>query len=204
MKILIAEDDPVSRHMLQARLVEWGYDVQMAVDGVEAWEALHSADAPRLAIVDWVMPGLDGPEFCRRARRDPAVRSTYIILLTAREGRQDLVAGLQSGADDYVTKPFDSEELQARIQVGIRVLGLQGELAARVTELEEALGKVRQLSGLLPICSYCKKVRDDRNYWQQVENYVARHSSAQFSHSICPDCFEKVVKPQLPPTGRTP
>jgi phosphoserine phosphatase RsbU/P len=197
MKILIAEDDPVSRRVLQAQLVKWGYDVIMAADGTEAWEALRSADAPHLAIIDWMMPGLDGPEVCRRARQDAATRTTYIVLLTARGERQDLVAGLQAGADDYVIKPFDNEELQARIQVGIRVLGLQGEVAARVRELEEALGKVRQLSGMLPICSYCKKIRDDQNYWQQVESYVTRHSSAQFSHSICPDCYNTIVKPQM-------
>ena len=108
-----------------------------------------------------------------------------------------MITGLQAGADDYVTKPFDHEELRARVQVGIRIIELQTMLERQVVELQDALTRVRQLSGLLPICSYCKKVRDDGNYWQQVEQYVSTHSNVQFSHGICPDCYAKVVQPQL-------
>ncbi len=197
MKILIAEDDPVSRRLLEATLAKWGYEVVVTPDGAEAWKALRARGAPPLAILDWMMPEMDAPEICRRVRHDPKARSTYVILLTALGQKKDIVAGLQAGADDYVTKPFDPEELRARIQVGVRVLELQGQLADRVRELEEALGNVKQLSGLLPICSYCKKVRDDRNYWQQVEAYVTEHSQAKFSHSICPGCYERVIKTQL-------
>jgi response regulator RpfG family c-di-GMP phosphodiesterase len=102
------------------------------------------------------------------------------------------VAGLDAGADDYVVKPFDQEELRARVQVGIRVLKLQRSLADRVTELELALDRVNQLQGLLPICCYCKRIRDDRNYWHQVEAYIENHSDAQFSHGVCPECIEKL------------
>ena len=143
------------------------------------------------------MPGMDGVEVCERARKAPATRSIYIILLTARGRPEDVVAGLQAGANDYVTKPFDQEELRARVQVGVRVAELQRQLAERVRELEGALSQVKQLGGLLPICSYCKKVRDDKNYWQQVEAYVGDHSEARFSHSICPDCYETIVKKEL-------
>ncbi|HEU4403323.1 MAG TPA: response regulator transcription factor [Candidatus Polarisedimenticolia bacterium] len=197
MKILIAEDDPVSRRVLEATLVKWGFEVVLAPDGSHAWAALQAEGAPSLAVLDWMMPGLDGPEVCRRARQEEGTRATYIILLTAKGRREDLVAGLQAGANDYVTKPFDQDELRARVQVGVRMVELQRLLAARVVELEEALSRVKQLSGLLPICSYCKKVRDDKNYWQQVESYVGTHSEAQFSHSICPDCFESIVKPEI-------
>jgi hypothetical protein len=96
-----------------------------------------------------------------------------------------------------VTKPFNREELRARVQGGARVVELQRSLAERVEELEQALARVKQLQGLLPICSYCKKIRDDRNYWQQVEAYIGEHSEAVFSHGICPDCFDKFVKPEL-------
>jgi DNA-binding response OmpR family regulator len=197
VKILIAEDDPVSRRMLQGMLAEWGHEAVAAADGGEAWRALQDDGAFRLAVLDWVMPVLDGIEVCRLVRRRPTPTPPYLILLTARDAKADIVAGLRSGANDYVTKPFDREELQARVQVGCRVVDLQQSLADRVRELEAALAQVKQLYGLLPICSYCKKIRDDQNYWQQVEAYLGAHSGAQFSHSICPECYEGVVKPKL-------
>src|SRR5207248_10993171 len=104
-----------------------------------------------------------------------------------------IVEGLTAGADDYVIKPFDRAELKARINAGERILRLQAELAARVKELEFALASVKLLQGLLPICCYCKKIRDDKNYWQQVDTYVLDHSVIRFSHGICPDCLEQQV-----------
>jgi len=197
VKILIAEDDEVSRRMLQVFLLRWGFDVVIAEDGAEAWRVLEGGDAPKLAILDWMMPVLDGVEICRRVRLAPRASPAYLILLTARGDNKDIVRGLDAGADDYVTKPFNQEELRARLNVGVRVVELQTNLADRVIELERALAGVNQLQGLLPICSYCKKIRDDKNYWQQVEGYISSHSEAQFSHGICPDCYENIVKPEL-------
>ena len=197
MKVLIAEDDPVSRRVLEVTLAKWGHDVVITCDGADAWQELKSKDAPKLAILDWMMPGMDGLEVCRKVRETPGFQPTYIILLTAKDQKEDIVAGLQAGADDYVTKPFDREELRARVQVGVRIVELQMSLADRVRELRDALSQIKQLQGLLPICSYCKKIRDDQNYWRQVEDYVTEHSEAQFSHGICPDCYEKFVKPEL-------
>ena len=125
-------------------------------------------------------------------RRELPLANMYLMLLTARESRGDLVAGLDAGADDYITKPFDAEELRARVQVGVRVLTLQKSLAERVEELQAALSNVKQLRGLLPICSYCKRIRGDDQYWQQLEGYIAEHSDAQFSHGICPTCYAAV------------
>lgn len=196
MKILVAEDDPVSRRVLETTLQKWGYDVVSVSDGEQAWAVLSSETAPPLAILDWMMPEVDGTELCRRVR-ELLQRPIYIILLTARGSKEDVVAGLQSGADDYVTKPFDREELRARVQAGIRIVTLQAELAERIEQLQEALARVKQLQGLLPICSYCKKIRDDQNYWIQVEQYIAEHSDAQFSHGICPDCYRRYVQPEL-------
>ena len=197
MKILIAEDDEVSRLMLEATLVKWGHDTTVVTDGEAAWAILQQPEAPSLAILDWMMPGLDGPEICRRLRQLPEQKPTHVILLTTKSRKEDLVAGLEAGADDYITKPFDRGELKARLEVGVRLVDLQHILAARVCELEEALSNNRQLRGLLPICSYCKKIRSDGNYWQQIESYIREHTDTDFSHGICPECYTTEVRPQL-------
>ena len=170
-------------------------------DGEEAWNALKREDAPRLAVIDWMMPGFEGPEVCRRVRAMARPVPTYIILLTAKGGSDDIVTGLESGADDYLAKPFDRNELRARVRVGERVVSLHQGLADRVQELETALTQVKQLKGLLPICAYCKSVRDDKNYWQRVETYIAANSDARFSHGICPDCWKGVVEPEFAAQG---
>ena len=192
MRALIADDDRGTAAILSKTLQRWNIEVAVAHDGTTAWDLLGAGAAPSLAIVDWMMPGLDGPELCHRIRQDPSLAHMYVILLTGRDKRADLVAGLDAGADDYMVKPFDTEELRARVQVGIRVVTLQERLADRVAELQSALSRVKQLSGLLPICSYCKRIRSDQDYWEQVDSYVAQHSDAQFSHGICPQCYETV------------
>lgn len=204
MKVLIAEDDPVSRRYLEVALRNWGYQVLTAKDGTGAWEILNQHGSPPLAILDWMMPEIDGAQLCRMIRESSSLAKMYVILLTARAGHENAAAGLQAGADDYVTKPFDRKELRARVHVGARVAQLQASLAERIRELEEALTKVKQLQGLIPICSYCKKIRDDKNYWRQVESYLAEHSEAQFSHGICPECYEKLLRAERgKPTGET-
>ena len=192
MKTLIAEDDSVSRRLLQAALQKWGFEVTVTTQGREAWEALQQPGAPSLLILDWLMPEIDGVEICRRIRASEALKSSYVILLTSRGSKEDIVEGLEAGADDYVTKPFDHGELRARVQVGARVIGLQNALAERVHQLEEAIASVKTLQGLLPICCYCKKIRDDGNYWHRVESYISGHANVRFSHGICPDCNDKL------------
>ena len=194
MRILIADDDPASRRLLEATLTRWGYEVVVTSDGEQAWQAVESADPPPLFILDWLMPAMDGVDVCRKARARKNARSAYIILLTSRSSKEDLIAGLEAGADDYVTKPFDPQELQARLHVGCRVIELQRTLAARVEELEAALSREKHLQGLLPICCYCKKIRDDSNYWHQVESYVTQHANVHFSHSVCPECTAQFRK----------
>lgn len=182
---------------LLERLLEGEYEVLPARDGVEAWEALLAENPPQLAVLDWLMPRMDGIEVCRRVRRHPGMASTYLILLTSRDHIKDILAGFEAGADDYLVKPCDPEELRARVRVGRRVVELQSALAAHVTQLEQALASVRQLQGLLPICSYCKRIRNDENYWEQLETYVSEHSEASFSHGICPNCYQSIMKPQI-------
>jgi DNA-binding response OmpR family regulator len=192
MHVLIAEDDRVTGEILARTLQRWNYDTTLVTDGSEAWARLSTTAEATLAILDWMMPGIDGPDVCRRVRAERPDAHMYLLLVTAREARTDVVAGLDAGADDYVVKPFDPEELRARVAVGARVLALQQKLAERVGELQDALASVKQLRGLLPICSYCKRIRDDNQYWQQVEGYITDHSDAKFSHGICPSCFDKL------------
>ncbi len=196
-RILIAEDDMVSCRLLEATLLRHGYEVVVTRDGAEAWAGMDRPDAPKVAILDWMMPNISGVEVCERVRARTTDQPPYLMLLTARGTRDDIVSGLNAGANDYLTKPFDASELLARVRVGLRVVELQAALASRVRELEVALDNVKKLEGLLPICSYCKKIRNDQNYWQQVESYVGENAGVRFSHGICPDCFEKEIKPQL-------
>ena len=191
MKILVAEDDTISRRMLETMLGRWGFEVVVAKNGNEAWQAVQAPDAPNLAILDWMMPEMDGIEVCRRMRQQSKCNSIYIILLTSRARKEDIVVGLEAGANDYLTKPFDHNELRARIQVGRRIVELQSALETRVRELQEALANIKTLHGLIPICSHCKKIRDDKGYWNRVEVYISQRSNAEFSHGICPTCLEK-------------
>lgn len=197
MKILIAEDDEISRRVLQVTLTNAGHEVMVTVNGAEAWTILEKDDSPNLAILDWMMPEMDGLEVCRRARQQPTATPVYIILLTAKAQKSDVVQGLEAGANDYILKPFNRDELHARVRVGETVVNLQQNLAAQVAELENALAQVKLLQGILPICSYCKDIRNDQNYWQKLDIYVTAHSEAQFSHSICPACYDSVVSKQL-------
>jgi diguanylate cyclase (GGDEF)-like protein len=144
MRILIADDSIVSRHLLDATLRKWGYEVVVACDGLEAWNALQAGDSPRIAILDWVMPGLTGPEVCKRVRENSRSSDgsyTYLLLLSSKSQREDLIEGLESGADDYLTKPFDQHELKVRLRAGIRIIDLQRELMAAQEKLQEQATK---------------------------------------------------------------
>lgn len=193
MNILIAEDDPVSGRILQKTLTAWGYDVLVATDGGVAWDILQQPDAPSLAILDIMMPEMDGCEVCRKVRQLPSLIQPYLILLTALSSKKDLVKGIQAGANEYLTKPFHRAELKVRVEGGMRMLELQRILSARVAELEVALSQVKQLQALLPFCSHCHKVRDDQNYWQKIDRYISERIDVEFTHGICPKCLEQVT-----------
>jgi len=174
----IIEDDPTSRIVLSATLKKLGHQVTAATGGAEALAVFDDVNVPVL-ISDIVMPDVNGLELCRRVRALNRPRYTYIILLTAVGSKSGYLEGMKAGADDFINKPFDKEQLAARLVVAERILSLQTE--------------VKQLAGLLPICSHCKKVRDDRNYWQQVESYIAERTDAKFTHSYCPDCMKEAL-----------
>ena len=140
---------------------------------------------------------MDGVDVCAWLRQQPWGQIRYVLMLTALDKEDNIVDGLNAGANDYLTKPFRRNELEARVRVGERVVELQEQLAQRVADLEAALLQVKTLQGLLPICSYCKKIRDDKNYWTQVEGYIEEHANVSFSHGICPDCYTSIVEPEL-------
>jgi DNA-binding response OmpR family regulator len=191
MRILIAEDDASSRLALSAVLKRLGYEVVAVGDGEAAWAALQVADAPKIAVLDWEMPGLTGVEVCQRARAAAGNGNKYLILLTSRAEKREIVEGLEAGANDYITKPFDEGELMARVRVGERIIDLEQQLRNRVTELEEALAHIKFLQGILPICMFCHRIRDDEESWRRIEDYLMEHADVQLSHGLCPVCFEK-------------
>jgi CheY-like chemotaxis protein len=197
LRVLVADDEPVSRTVVGAMLKKAGYEVTFAPDGEQAWQQLTAPNPPAIALLDWEMPGLAGPEVVQLIRSRGEQAPTYVILLTSRDSSADIVAGLKAGANDYVTKPANEDELVARVNVGARVVELQLALAERVRSLEEALANVKALQTLLPMCAYCKSIRNDQNYWEKVETYFHDHSGVSFSHSYCPTCYERFVKPQL-------
>lgn len=180
MKVLIADDESIARARMESFLSQWGYDFISCSDGTWAWQELTSDEPhPELAILDWEMPGIDGPELCRRIHQTPDLKTIYVLLVTSRDEKEDIIKGLESGANDYLIKPVDKDELYARLKVGVRTVELQNELT--------------RIKGLLPICSYCKKIRNDKNYWEQVESYISKYSKAQFSHGVCPECCKKYL-----------
>jgi len=194
--ILVVEDSKTTLAIIKKFLSKWGYNVLTAEDGNIAWVMIQKYK-PKLVLLDWLAPGLDGVSICRKLREADYDDFVYIIMITALTDKEAIVYGLSSGADDYMTKPFEPEELKAKIDVGWRALNLETELENKIQQLETNLEEVKKLSGLLPMCSYCKKIRNDANYWNNVEEYISAHSEAEFNHGVCPDCYEKHVVPQL-------
>lgn len=198
MKILIAEDDYTTRLMLQVIFEKWKYTVTTAEDGNQAWNILKRTDQqPQIAVIDWGMPKMDGLELCQKTRELERENPIYIIMLTGRNTTDDIVDGLDAGADDYITKPFNENELRARIRVAERIVRIQDSLTSTVAELSQALEHVDTLQGILPICMHCHSIRSDDEAWHRLEKYIENHSMAQFSHSICPECIRKHYPEEL-------
>lgn len=180
MNILVAEDDPVASKILSLTLQQVGHEVIVVPNGAAAWEAFVE-NPVRLVVSDWMMPELDGLQLCRRIRERMDRDYTYFILLTANHaGRDNLALAMEAGIDDFLQKPLDREAIWMRLRVAERIL--------RFTR------QILQLGELLPICSYCKKIRDDDAYWQQFEAYIQEHTGTHFSHGVCPDCFDQQIR----------
>ena len=182
MRVLVVEDEAGTRKLLAGRLTKLGYEVTEAANGLDGWRLFQRQEFP-LVLCDWMMPELDGPGLCCRIRACKPRRYTYLILITALSGKSNYMAGIDAGADDLLTKGTDPDLLNARLHVARRILALHDE--------------VKQLQGLLPICQYCKRIRDEDNEWTPIETYISDHSAADFSHGICPECEERYVRPQL-------
>lgn len=183
MKVLAVEDDPVALAVLTRALQRLGHEVVAVRDGAAAL-ALLATDPVRVVVSDWVMPGVDGLELCRRVRARHDSDYVYFILLTSQlPSEENQRAAIEAGVDDFLQKPVQVQELWMRLRVAERIVSFATQ--------------VRQLEEILPICGYCKKVRDDSNYWQQIESYINARTGTDFSHSICPDCYARVILPQL-------
>lgn len=190
--VLVADDERSTRLVLERLLCKQGYRVQLAGGGAEAWNILRQDDAPQLVLLDRMMPRMDGIEVCHKIRSRSNDRRTYIIMVTVLGDSGEVAAGLDAGADDYVVKPVVPDELRARVDVGWRLLTIQNQLVTQAAELRAALAQVKTLRGFIPICCGCKRIRDDQDYWREVEEYISEHTEAHFSHGLCPECLERL------------
>jgi phosphoserine phosphatase RsbU/P len=191
-RILVADDDPVIRRVIQRAIEVGGWNVQAVADGDQAWAALIGADPPRIAVLDWQMPGVEGIELCRRVRERADSHYAYLLMLTARTRTEDVVVALDAGADDYIMKPFHAEELRSRLRVAERIIHLEASVEERVRELEGERRRSAQLEGLLPICMHCKRIRDEHQQWAPLEEYIGQRTEATFTHGLCDDCHRRL------------
>ena len=188
VNILVVDDARENLLLLTKCLESAGYEVRPATSGKAALEGA-SKYLPDLVLLDINMPEMDGYQVCESFKRDEKLKDIPIIFVSALDAPSDKVKAFKVGGVDYVTKPINFEEVRARVSTHLKIAHLQNENRKTIEELRKALGEVKALKGLLPICSNCKKIRDDGGYWSSVESYVSAHSDAEFSHSVCPDCM---------------
>ena len=187
MKILVAEDHRTMQLAIVTALETLGHQVVSADDGEQAWGVLAGDRTIRTVVCDWRMPQLDGLGLCRRVRQEREDYVSFILLTFEQPSKENLAEAFQAGVDNFLGKPVDTHQLQLCLHVAARVLDFTSE--------------IKRLQSFLPICSYCKKVRDDRQYWQQIELYITERIGTRFSHGICPGCYEKHIVPELKKLG---
>jgi len=186
MKILTVEDDPVAHAVLSDSLTAFGHEVVSASNGEEGWQLLRR-DAIRLVVCDWAMPVVDGLELCRRVRKLKTDYVYFILLTAVSASDQNRDVALAAGIDDFMPKPIDFQDMKMRLHVASRII--------------EYTSHIRQLESFIPICSYCKNIRDDQSYWHKIERYISERTGSAFSHSVCPVCYDKHIVPQLKELG---
>lgn len=189
--ILVVDDDPDIRSATARLLGKAGYSVAEAGNGTEGIRVIQET-RPDMVLLDVVLPDMDGHTVCQRIKTDQNMKGTYVLMVSgSRTASDDQSEGLEIGADGYINRPIPNRELLARIHAMFRIIHAERERDRLIGELQEAFARIKTLSGLLPICSYCKKIRDETGYWSQVEVYIQKHSDADFSHSICSECMKK-------------
>jgi CheY-like chemotaxis protein len=193
--VLIVDDVPENLQVLGNNLKNIACRIAFATGGIQALRMIEQVQ-PDMILLDIMMPDMDGLELCRKLKSSLDTSEVPVIFLTAKNEGEDIVEGFRAGAVDYVTKPFNSDELLARVRTHLELKKIRDEQKDLIEELQQALAEVKRLSGLIPICTYCKKIRDDEGYWGRVEKFIAQRSDAQFSHAICPDCLDEHFPPE--------
>ncbi len=196
-RVLVAEDNESARTALVLLLQHHGYDVTVTSDGQAAFKVLLGSDAPQIALLDWELPHLDGLHVCSAVRSMPHRPYTYIVMVTARDRPEDVLAAFSAGVDDFLSKPVDIAQVLARLRCGKRVIALEEHCAKRIGDLKKAHDEVRQLKRLLPICMCCKKVRNDGAYWQEIAVYAREQNRDNLSYGICPSCLDSVLTGEM-------
>jgi len=181
--ILVVDDQPFYQEVLLSFFENLQFKTRIADSGEQALQMLERF-VPDLILLDVMMPGMDGFETCRRIKADEQKAKIPVIFMTSLDSIEDKIAGFEAGGVDYITKPFHQEEILARVTAHIT-------LRRKSVALEKALDEIKTLKDILPICSYCKKIRDDEGYWKQVEDYISTHTDTRFSHGICPECLKR-------------
>jgi len=188
VNILIAEDEYTTRLMVQVSLENWGYSVISVEDGKQAWDQLKKSETIDIAILDWEMPELDGVEVCRRIKELKRDNPIFVILLTGRDSQNDILKGFDAGADDYITKPFNDDELRARVRVAERLVTIQSSLSDSVEELKQVLDLVESLQGAVPVCTKCLNLEGEDGRWYALRELVTNGLDSRFLMEDCPEC----------------
>ena len=188
MKILIAEDEYTTRLMVQVCLENWGYSIESVEDGETAWDIINQKNPPQIAVLDWEMPGISGVELCRKIKALDRSSPIHVILLTARDSKNDISKGFEAGADDYITKPFNDDELRARIRVAERIVTIQSSLNSSLEELREALDLVQAFEEPVAICGKCQKIGGFDGSWRSPKELLEYPVDPRFIELDCPDC----------------
>ncbi len=192
-RVLVVDDEPSNIKIIKETIKKYCH-VSAAVSGKIALEIATSDNPPDLILLDIVMPDMDGHEVCRRLQVHTRSKSIPIIFLTAKTSSEDETSGFELGAVDYITKPFNPMVVNARVKMHLELKQYRDQLEEKNRQLQKALDDIRQLSGIVPICAQCKKIRNDDGYWQQVEQFIATHLDTRFTHGYCPECYQEQVR----------